>query len=146
MKITINLIKSYNPCKSGIDNFEKLYLNYNNDLTHFLALPDISYSDKIWLATKVIDIKTLQQWSIECAENVIDNYNELYPNDNRIFVCIQTTKNYLNGVATLEELTAARSAAESAAWSVARSAESAAEKEQEDINLSILIALLENKK
>lgn len=63
MIITIDYIKSLRPCKSGIDNFEKLYPNYSNNLDHLLSLEDISYSDKIWLASRACNIKILQQWS-----------------------------------------------------------------------------------
>lgn len=180
MVITIDLIKKYDPCKCGIDNFESKYPNYEDSLVNLLALEDISYSDKVWLATKVVDYKILQQWSVECAEQVVEIYNKVYPNDTRISDCIKITKEYLQGTVTSKELltaesaawsaaesaaeSAARSAARSAAWSAAwsarsaalsaRSAESAAwsawsavlsaaEKQQEDINLSILIALLE---
>lgn len=129
MKITNEYIKTFNPCDPGIINFDKLYPNYNDHLCKLLALDNISYSDKIWLVCKVVDYKILQQWSIECAENVVENFNKAFPDDNRINECIETTKKYLIGEATKAELSAARSAAE---------------KEQENINLSILISLLEN--
>ncbi len=130
MKITIDLIKSFDPCEDGIDNFESKYPKYNNTLVHLLSLESISYSDKIWLACKVVDTKILIQWSVECAEHVIDNYNDLYPNDSRISDCIKTVKKYLNGECEISELNSAlhsaRSAADSAARSAAYSADSAA--------------------
>ena len=168
MKINIDLIKSFNPCKKGIELFESKYPKYNDSLVNLLLLEDVSYSDKAWLVTAVVDIKILQQWSVECAEYVVDNYNKVYPNDNRINDCIEKTKDYLDGICSLEELSAAQSAAQSAAWSAELAAESAAQSaaesaaesvvrsaaesvvrsaawsEQRDINLSILIALLDN--
>ena len=186
-----------------MDNFDKLYPNYNAKLSDLLSLDDIPYSDKAWLASRVAPLKTLQQWSVECAEYALENFEKKFPNDNRVRDCIEVTKKVING--ELEESaawsarsaawsaaesaaesaaksaaesaawsarsaawsaaesaarsaawsaarsaaesaawSAAESAAESAAWSAARSAWSAAEKEQEDINLNILIALLKN--
>jgi len=151
MRITINKIKEYNPCKSGIDNFEALFPNYNNTLVYLLSLDVVSYSDKMWLVSKVVDYKVLQQWSVDCAEFVVDSYNVLYPTDNRVQNCIDITRKYLLGECSIDDLNVAWSAAGSvwsAAESAARSAWSAAwsawsaEKEQEDINISLLIGLL----
>lgn len=194
--INEQFIRKYNPCEEGIDNFTKEYPNFNGSLIELLSLEKIPYDDKMWLVTKIVDIKTLQQWSVECAEFVADNYNKVYPDDNRINSCIQTVKDYLVGNATRQELSAAESAAwaaassaewsalgsaaesassaamaaaesaesaarlaaesaesaesaaESAVWSARSavwSARSAAKDEQESINISILIALLDNK-
>ena len=125
-EVTIDKIKRLNPCQGGIDNFESKYPGYNNTLEHLLSLEDISYSDKIWLATKVLDKMTLVQWSLDCATFVVDNFNKEFPNDNRINETLNVIQQYING--EVDE-SAARSAAES-------------EKEQEDINLSLLIALV----
>ena len=183
MKITLDIIKSFNPCGDGIEKFEKQYPNYKGTLVEALQLQDVSYSDKIWLVCRVLDTKILIQWSIDCAESVVDNYNNAYPNDTRVSDCIEVTKGYLLGTHSLDELSAAwsaaqsarsaaesaaqsasesasesaaqsasesaaRSAALSAAWSAAQSARSAAESaaysEQEDINLSLLITLVDN--
>lgn len=153
MIITNKYIKTFNPCKDRMDNFDKLYPKYNSKLSDFLSLDDISYSDKIWLASRVAPLKTLQQWSVECAEYVLENFEKKFPSDRRVRNYIEVTKKVITGEL---EKSAARSA-ESAAWSVAWSAaESAAwsarsaawsaesAEEQEVINLSILIALLKN--
>ena len=181
MKITIDKIKEYNPCTAGIEKFESQYPNYNDSLESLLKLEDVSYGDKIWLVCKVVDVDILKQWSVDCAEFVVDNYNKEYPKDTRVTDCIETTKLYLEGKCSSEELniarsaarSAARPAAESATWSAwsatwsagsasesatwsaesatwsarsaarsAWSAEESARKEQEDINLSLLIGLL----
>jgi hypothetical protein len=119
-------------------------------MENFLSLENIPYDDKIWLVCKTVDIKTLNQWSVECAEFVVDNYNREYPDDSRISDCIEKTKLFLEGKISKSELSTARSTAWSAAstarstaWSAASTARST-EKDQEDINLSILIALVEN--
>lgn len=132
MKITNAYIKLLKPCKRGIINFDKHYPEYEGTLSELLTLDNIPYSDKKWLVCEVVDYKILQQWSVECAEQVVDNYKELYQGDSRISECIKITKLFLLGVVSLESLSAAASAA-SAAWSA---------EDQEDINLSILIDLL----
>ena len=125
--ITNELIESKDPCKSGIDNFNEHYPQYKNTLSHLLALEKISYSDKMWLCQEVItDVKIWQQWAVECAEKVLDNYNKVYPEDNRITNCLEVTKLFIQGEATRSELDAAESAARSAAESAACSAHSAA--------------------
>jgi len=183
-KITIDLIKKYRPCKDGIKNFENKYSKYNDTLENLLMLEDISYSDKVWLATKVLDKMTLVQWSLDCALMVVDNFNKEFPDDNRINETLEVIKQYINGEvdesaaesarsaaesavsaaesAAWSAMSSAVSAAESAAWSAMSAAESArsaavssaglaaesarlaesAEKQQEDINLSLLIALV----
>ena len=126
MKINAEYIRTLDPCEDGIVDFETKHPKFNDTIDKLLMLEDISYSNKVWLVTKVVDYKILQIWSVECAEYVIDNYNSVYPEDNRVSNCIEVTKKYLNEEATTEELSAARSAAESArlaAWSAARSAE-----------------------
>ena len=132
-RITEEYIRTFNPCDLGINNYVKHYSDFNGTMSDFLALDHISYSDKIWLAVKVIDYKILQQWSVECAENVLGNYESAYSNDSRVRNCIETTKKYLVGECSLEELKAAaelaelaESAARSAARSAAESARSAA--------------------
>ena len=174
-------IKTLKPCKNGLDNFILNYPNFNGKLSELLQLNNISYDHKIWLVKKTVNLKILQQWALECSYLVLNNYEKLYPNDDRVRKCLDITKNFLLGNATIEELNSASSAADSAADSAAssaaysaassaaysassaaysassaarsaaysvylaaRSASSAAYLEQQDINLSILIALLDN--
>ena len=37
MKINAELIKRFNPCQDRIDNFEKEYPNYNEELSDFFT-------------------------------------------------------------------------------------------------------------
>jgi hypothetical protein len=105
--------------------------------------------------TKVIEVCGLQDalWALrctttdstvirvtmdcDCAERVLPIYEKKYPGDMRVRHCIETTREYLVGKATKEEIEwaarsaemaawSAESAAGSAAWSAARSARSAA--------------------
>jgi len=182
IKITNKIIESFNPCQDGIYNFNKKYPNYNDRLSNLLRLEDISYNDKIWLCTKTVPINILQQWAVECTEKVVDNYNNVYPNDTRLTKCLETTKLYLEGKCDIKELilvkslallacSEAKSEAKSGAMSVSLAAEPSGESvaasvawstwseveleersvwsevwsEADNLNLSILIALLENR-
>lgn len=186
MKVNHEIILSFNPCKSSYDNFKNKYPNFNGTLEKLLMLEDIPYDDKIWLACKMLNEKTLQQWSVECSYMVLDNFERLFPEDKRVRDCLETVTKVINGEldrsaadsaarsawsawsaadsaawSAVKSATdsaawsAAKSAAESAAWSATKSAAksaskstesawSAAENVQEDLNLSILIALVSN--
>ena len=165
MKITVKKIESYNPCKSGIDDFKSKHPKFNDKLTVLLSLDDISYNDKVWLACKVVDIKTLQQWGVECAEMVLQYFEEVIPSDRRVRDCLEISKRVLLGeLPKGAAWTAADAAADAAAWAAAWAADAVvwaadaevwtaawaadaaweAKSEQESLNLSILIALLEN--
>ena len=175
-KITNKLIKSHNPCEDRLDNFNKHYPKYSDTLSNFFKLDKITYNDKMWVIKhavgKTIDIKILQQWSIDCAEFIVDNYNDAYPNDNTLNNCIKMSKKYLLGECSLDKLKKAKlatysiihsinSIAHPAIYSIADAAhsivysdmnsairsalyaiDSAECLDQENINLSLLIALL----
>ena len=164
-KINLEYIKTFKPCQDGLDNYTKYHKEFEGSMTEFLSLEHIPYEDKVWLVVKVIDYKILQKWSVDCAESVLHIYEDKYPGDNRVRDCIETTKKYLVGECSIEEVDAAGAAAAAAAWSAgydadaadaadaawaaaaagARSAADAAsdKEEQKDINLSLLIALLQ---
>ena len=182
-KVTIPIIKEFNPCQSGLNNLIKHYPKLDMLMSEFLALEQIPYDDKIWLTIILVDRSILKQWAVECAEQVLSNYNELFPKDKRVTDCIETTKRYLEGNESIMNVNTAKSAARSAAkstesattaWgakSAAMSAAWAAESalyntgwgaesaaawaaesafikvskfEQNNINLSLLIALIDN--
>jgi hypothetical protein len=179
MKINIQNIKDFNPCIEGLNNLIKHYPNLSVDMPTFLKLEHIPYNDKIWLVRRVVDIPTLQQWGLDCAEFVMHLSDDI-----RVSDCIEMTKRYLLNECTLDELRNVRSAAYaarsaeyaatfaayvadyayyaasaadaavsavvSAAYAIENAAEYAAsaapdKQTQQDINLCLLIALLENK-
>ena len=147
MNIDSTYIRTFNPCSDRINHFENVNPKFNGTIVDLLKLDNITYQDKIWVACKVVDYKILQFWSLECAEFVLPNYEKQYPNDKTIRESLDIIRKVLKGELPV-------SAAESAAWSAARSAawsaESAAksvaeseEKDQENLNITILITLLE---
>ena len=119
MKIYNSLeIRKLKPCESGIVNFETHYPEYEGTVLDILLLDNIPHSDKTWLASKTLQAKTLQMWSVKCSESVLSNFEKVYPNDTRLKDCLEVVKKVIKG-----ELSAS---AASAAWSAAWSAESAA--------------------
>lgn len=177
MIINSELIRKYNPCEEGIDNFEYKYPNFNDKLSVLLRLDGVPYDDKMWLCGKILPEKIAQRWSLECAKSVHHVYLNVFPNDTTLSEVFETIEKVIDGelpqsaalsaestaLSTAESATqSARNAVLSAVWS-ARSAESTtrgaawnarnaalsarnaarSEKEQEEINISILIKLLE---
>ncbi len=71
MKIKINtdIIKSLNPCKGRLDNWLLHYKAFEGDLVEFLDLPDISYTDKVWVAVRVMPRFLVEVFAIDCAFN-----------------------------------------------------------------------------
>jgi hypothetical protein len=71
MKIKINtdIIKSLNPCKDRLDNWLVHYKAFEGDLVEFLDLPNISYTDKIWVAVRVMPRFLVEVFAIDCAFN-----------------------------------------------------------------------------
>ena len=65
MIINSKVIRWYDPCEQGIENFEKRYPNFNDKLSVLLELDDIPYSDKMWLCCKVLPEKIARKWSLE---------------------------------------------------------------------------------
>jgi hypothetical protein len=52
----------------------------------------------------------------DCAELALPIYEKKYPNDKRVRECIEVTRKWANGEATIEEVRQARSAASAAAY------------------------------
>ena len=74
MKIKINtdIIKSLSPCKDRLDNWLLHYKAFEGDLVEFLDLPNISYSDKIWVSVRVMPRFLVEVFAIDCAFNAAD--------------------------------------------------------------------------
>ncbi|MDE1946260.1 MAG: hypothetical protein KGH93_03660, partial [Patescibacteria group bacterium] len=71
--------------------------------------------------------RTARLCAVDCAERVLPIFEAAHPGDSRPREAIAVARRCADGLATVEELDAARAAAESAAWYAAESAaESAA--------------------
>ena len=180
MLITTDKVKELNPCDDRFNNFTTEYPSYSGTLSDFVKLDKITYGDKVWVFTRLLDKDTLVRWSIKCAESVKHIYdNEMKDGKlDSVFNTLKSIKDFNSMSASeIEEVesaarsawsaeesvvrsAAAQSAARSAAWSAAAwsarstwsaypaawSARSAAdEKQQEQLNLDLLVQVLDEK-
>ena len=67
------------------------------------------------LGTANDDLMIQKRLVLWCAERVLVHYESRYPNDARVRTCVETTRRFLDGEATIGELTEARQSAASAA-------------------------------
>ena len=72
------------------------------------------------------DDKIARSFACDCAERVLPIYEKVFPKETRVRDCIQTARKFIFGLATKEELAAARDAAwdaaQAAAWDAAQDA------------------------
>jgi hypothetical protein len=101
VKLNTEMITKLNPCKSRFDNFKQHNPEFNSTMVEFLKLDNITYYDKIWVATKLLTKNQLVNWSILCAESVKHIYESKYPNDKSLSELF----NYLKSGLDFENLT-----------------------------------------
>ena len=89
MKINKEVLKSFNPCIERWKNYLEHYSEFNGSFDKFIDLDKISYQDKIWLASKVLNRNQLVNFGILCAESVLCIFEEKYPEDKRVRDCIE---------------------------------------------------------
>ena len=125
---TLKLCKEKEACTVGFKILKKsLPKNHSDDdlipLTHIIKSNGLD--DCLWaLRATIEDNEYLSRsFAIWCARQSLQYWQAAYPDDNRVRDCIDTAERFNDGIATEEEVSAARSAA----WSAARSAESATE-------------------
>ena len=96
IKINTEVIKGLRPCGSRFDNYLSHYKDFDGTLEEFLALDNITYSDKVWVFAKIADKSQLSRWSYFCAESVLHIFETKYPNDNRPRQALDATLKYIN--------------------------------------------------
>jgi hypothetical protein len=101
MKLNTEMITKLNPCASRFDNFKQHNPEFDSTMVEFLKLDNITYYDKIWVATKLLTKNQLVNWSILCAESVKHIYESKYPNDKSLSELF----NYLKSGLDFENLT-----------------------------------------
>ena len=129
--VTLAQIKEYSPCAPGWSRVLKANGGYNADLNKPFPVSSILDSngldDTLWVLGCLPEYKVLwRKFAWWCAAQVKDNAR-----DDRVSRCLEVVKRYSEGLATDEELAAARSEAAEAAmcaakWSPAKAAWSAA--------------------
>ena len=169
MKITIGMIEKLNPCESRFDNFKNHYPSYEGDFRDFLALENITYNDKVWVASRILNRNQLVHWSIFCAESVKPIFENKYTNNK----CLTILLDYLKSIPDFNNLSqeikdkiwelrrpaaaaayaadaayaayaAAAYAAADADADAAAAAADAAREEQRNLNLLFLASLIED--
>lgn len=96
MKINTAIIRGLNPCDSRFNNYLSHYKDFDGTLEEFLALDNITYSDKVWVFVKIANKSQLSRWSHLCAESVLHIFETKYPNDNRPRQALDATLKYIN--------------------------------------------------
>ena len=69
MKIQINkeVIEKLSPCKDRFDNFLLNYPSFDEDILKFLDLKNISHSDKLWVALRILPRDLVKVFAIDCG-------------------------------------------------------------------------------
>lgn len=117
-KVTPEEIMAWKPCEGyDLKRIKELFGRKKKaNALDILTCEDISIDDRIWvvLRPEMLSIKIFQEAALAFAGHVQD-----LSDDKRVRECNKTTRQYLDGKATLEELHAARYAA----WDATAAAE-----------------------
>ena len=175
MRITTELVKTFNPCQDRFNNYQINYPNSDLHIVDFLKLENITYDDKIWVWKKVTTINEAALFGLKCAESVLHIFETKYPNDKRPRLALDSIRTYLDNPteenkkacraayaaadaaayaaadAAADADAAAYAAADAAAYAAADAAYAAADaaadarKTQQDKNTQFLIEIYEGK-
>ncbi len=121
MKITKAVIESLNPCKDRYDNYIKYYGDKELTIKQFMGRKNITQSDKLWVAFRLMPKPELRQCVADIAESVLHIFESRYPNDDRPRKAIQAARN-----GTAKECRVAANAANAAYAAAANAAYAAA--------------------
>ena len=134
---TLDQLKKAKACQLG---YRKLYRGLGGvkaygkttPITYLRILEINGLDDCLW-ALSLGDEKAvmiMRWWAILCSERAVGIYEKLVPNDHRVRICTETTKQFLQGQAAARgaawaaagDAAEALSAARGAAWNAARAA------------------------
>lgn len=93
--ISLDYIKSLNPCGDRLENYLKHYSDFSGSLNDFLDLTEITFKDKIWVSVRYLTKENCQELSITCAELVLPIFEKKYPSDSRPRNAIEIAKKRL---------------------------------------------------
>ena len=116
---TLEQLKKAKACQLG---YRKLYRGLGGvkaygkttPITYLRILEINGLDDCLWALSRGDEkaVMIMRWWAILCSERAVGIYEKLVPNDHRVRICTETTKQFLQGQA----------AARGAAWSAARAA------------------------
>ena len=130
LSTTFAKLKEFGACESG---YKKLATNLggitkygkNKPIDLLTILDSNGIQDCIWALRAAIEPdreKIARLFACDCAESVLPIFESEKPDDPRPRKAIQTARDYAVGLATQEQVDAARAAAWAAAWDAARGA------------------------
>jgi len=121
MRYTVDDVMKWNPCYKRA-KVKKLFGRRRSvTLVDMLSSGELSDHDAIWCACRAMDDRQRRLFACDCAESVVH-----LATDPRVAECIAVARRYVDGLATGEELRAARAAARAAAYAYAAAAARAA--------------------
>lgn len=96
MLINSEIIKKLNPCDDRFNNYLNNYKDFSGSLEDFILLENITYSDKVWVVTRLFTKEQNIKWSILCASKVLSIFEEYNPGDNRPRLALEAAEIFLN--------------------------------------------------
>ena len=115
--INLQVIKSFEPCVEGLENFIKHHKDFSGTALELLELENVPAKDKFWLLLReeFIPENDLHELACKFAESVLHLFEKEYPNDLRLRKAIEAKRKFIKGEISKDELAAARAAARDAA-------------------------------
>jgi hypothetical protein len=74
IKINTEVIESFKPCQSRLDNWLQHYESFDGGILQFLDLKNITHNDKLWLFLRLLPEKYLGSIAADFAEEVVHIY------------------------------------------------------------------------
>jgi len=121
MRYTVDDVMKWQPCYKREEVIGLFGLRRAVTLVDILSSGELSDADAIWCACRAMDDRRRRLFACDCAESVVH-----LATDPRVAECIAVARRYVDGLATGEELRAARAAARAAAYAYAAAAARAA--------------------
>jgi len=103
-QLTYQDIVNMDPCQS---HYPDKYIpkDWTGTILDILKLPNVAPTEKLWVAYKVLDDKTLRLFAVDCARRAL---GKVAKPDIRSFIAVNTAEAYAHGRCTAEELQATR--------------------------------------
>ena len=122
--INLQVIKSFEPCEDGLENFIEHHKDFSGTPLELLELNNVPVTDKFWLLLReeFIPENDLHELACKFAESVLHLFEKEYPNDLRLRKAIEAKRKFIKGEISKDELAAAWAAARAAAWDAASAA------------------------
>ena len=127
--INLQVIKSFEPCVEGLENFIKHHKDFSGTALELLELENVPAKDKFWLLLReeFIPENDLHELACKFAESVLHLFEKEYPNNLRLRKAIEAKRKFIKGEISKDELAAARAAASAARYAARAAADAASD-------------------